>query len=153
MVGSGIRAPGKAYLGFWILDLGSRGQRGTGSRIRIHNTDFKLAQSVRYPTVLLLEFVPFIGCLVFYFICTNFWQEPEMCVVEESTDQRRTPKAKRAKKDKNIRISISKNAIHMSKNMNISISMSSTKEHKKRKRKEIISVRWDPTSVSDPHKP
>ncbi len=64
-----------------------------------------------------------------------------MCIADELPGKPKTPRVKRAKKDDNIRISISKNAIHMSKNMNISISMSSSKEHKKRKQKGIISVR------------
>jgi hypothetical protein len=37
-LGSGIRDPGSGKNLFWIPDPGSRGQKGTGSRIRIRNT-------------------------------------------------------------------------------------------------------------------
>jgi hypothetical protein len=38
--GSEIRDPEKTYSGSRIPDPGSRGQKGTGSRIRIRNTDY-----------------------------------------------------------------------------------------------------------------
>jgi hypothetical protein len=37
-LGSEFRDPEKTYSGSWILNPGSRGPEGTGSRIRIHNT-------------------------------------------------------------------------------------------------------------------
>jgi hypothetical protein len=46
--GSEIRDPEKTIPdpGFRIPDSGSRGQKGTGSRIRIHNTAFSNVESV-----------------------------------------------------------------------------------------------------------
>jgi hypothetical protein len=42
VLGSEIRDPEKTYSGSRIRDPGSRGQKGTGSRIRIRNTEWSL---------------------------------------------------------------------------------------------------------------
>jgi hypothetical protein len=51
-LGSEIRDPEKNL--FWIPDPGSRGQKGTGSRIRIRNTGYELGEGGRGTFVLII---------------------------------------------------------------------------------------------------